>query len=344
MRRALLRAASWLVPRDGRPAWLAEWRAELWHVARVERAQSLPFCLGAFRDAFWLRRHDQSPRMPLLGTPARCLGVLAVMACLAFSLRPVERIPADVVAIREHSGRRTLTFDRYRAITGNLPAAFVAVGFYRPMRGGPALATAGIADVLRGAPLPGGVTRFVIVDDPGPGAGYVLARAPNHPRSAHWHIRASGSDGRLLLLDCELVAPPKPFVPMAMLLAGALIVVAATTTLPSGLSRRAWAFLTVKMVLASTAAVFGFQLLPSPIMPQSLIVGLAVTIRWALNDQRRRCPVCLRLVTNPVSFGCLSHTLLDWHGSEFVCPEGHGLLHVSATFASPYAAQQWVRL
>jgi hypothetical protein len=79
-------------------------------------------------------------------------------------------------------------------------------------------------------------------------------------------------------------------------------------------------------------------------LPTGLLAGFLLALRWTFEDQRRRCPECLRRVTNPVSFGCLSHTLLDWHGAEFVCPEGHGMLQVSATAASPYAPLHWVRL
>ena len=51
LHRAILRTASWLVPRAQRTDWLAEWTSELCYVDHG----SLAFCLGAFYDAAWFR-------------------------------------------------------------------------------------------------------------------------------------------------------------------------------------------------------------------------------------------------------------------------------------------------
>src|ERR1700761_9759417 len=61
----ILRSAAWLVPAQERAEWLAEWQAELWHVWHARDSKSrgrfqgssevTDFCLGAFRDACWLR-------------------------------------------------------------------------------------------------------------------------------------------------------------------------------------------------------------------------------------------------------------------------------------------------
>ena len=50
--------------------------------------------------------------------------------------------------------------------------------------------------------------------------------------------------------------------------------------------------------------------------------------RWALADQRQRCPVCLRRVTHPARVGLASRTFLGWNGTEMMCMGGHTLLHV----------------
>jgi hypothetical protein len=343
MTRALLWAASWIVPRERRRAWLDEWRAELWHVRTVDRARAFRFSCGAFRDAGWLRRHERSPRMSLLASPVHCLALLAILAGAAFALRPVERLSEELVAIRPHGARLTVTFDQYRAFAEHLPHGFMAVAFYRILKDGAAIATPSAGDVLRGSSLPGAL-RFRTAKDPGPGPGYMIARVSIRPAEPPWHIQIPSENGHLLF-DCGPIAPRMPFMPFLVILVAALVVAAGTTSFSLGdMPRRAWLFLGVKGSLALTAAWFGAQCLPLPVVPQALIVSFALALRWSLHDQRRRCPVCLRRVTNPVSFGCLSHTLLDWHGSEFVCPEGHGLMQISATVASPYAAQQWVRL
>ncbi len=51
----ILHVASLLAPSDQRAEWLEEWRSELWYVPRRGATR---FCLGAFRDALWLRRNN----------------------------------------------------------------------------------------------------------------------------------------------------------------------------------------------------------------------------------------------------------------------------------------------
>ena len=79
---AILRAAALLAPAAQRVEWLAEWKAELWYVKR----RPMLFCLGAFRDAFWLRRNSPAPdvcRTFGLESPSRCLLFLAVLAAIS---------------------------------------------------------------------------------------------------------------------------------------------------------------------------------------------------------------------------------------------------------------------
>jgi hypothetical protein len=69
-----------------------------------------------------------------------------------------------------------------------------------------------------------------------------------------------------------------------------------------------------------------------------------LTIRWALIDQRQRCPVCLRLLTNPTRIGGASQTFLEWYGIELMCARGHGLLYVPEIPTSCYNTQRWLYL
>ena len=80
------------------------------------------------------------------------------------------------------------------------------------------------------------------------------------------------------------------------------------------------------------------------IRPHATLVGYVLGLRWALIDQSRRCPVCLRLLTNPVRIGDASHMMLELYGTELVCLKGHGLLHVPEVPRSSYRAQQWLAL
>ena len=67
-------------------------------------------------------------------------------------------------------------------------------------------------------------------------------------------------------------------------------------------------------------------------------------LRWALLDQRQRCPVCLRRVSNPARVGHASRTFLAWYGMELICTEGHTLLHVPGMPTSWFSTQRWLYL
>ena len=67
-------------------------------------------------------------------------------------------------------------------------------------------------------------------------------------------------------------------------------------------------------------------------------------MRWALLDQRRRCPVCLRRVAHPAQVGLASRTFLAWNGTELMCTGGHTLLHVPGLPTSWFSSQQWLYL
>jgi hypothetical protein len=67
-------------------------------------------------------------------------------------------------------------------------------------------------------------------------------------------------------------------------------------------------------------------------------------LRWVLQDQRQRCPVCLRLVEHPAQVGQASRTFLAWNGTELMCMDGHTLLHVPGMPTSWFGAQRWLYL
>jgi len=67
-------------------------------------------------------------------------------------------------------------------------------------------------------------------------------------------------------------------------------------------------------------------------------------MRWTLLDQRQRCPVCLRRVTNPAQVGLASRTFLAWNGTELICASGHTLLHIPGLPTSWFSTQRWLYL
>ena len=69
-----------------------------------------------------------------------------------------------------------------------------------------------------------------------------------------------------------------------------------------------------------------------------------IGFRWAVADQRQRCPMCLRRVTNPATVGLASRTFLGWNGTELICMGGHALLHVPSLPTSWFSGQRWLYL
>jgi hypothetical protein len=115
---------------------------------------------------------------------------------------------------------------------------------------------------------------------------------------------------------------------------------------------RRWMFLAAKIVLILPPVYSGcvylvYQYLAHyrfPIPIQVLLAGIILAFRWVLNDQRQRCPVCLRLLGNAAKVGQPARNFLEWNGTELVCARGHGLLHIPATPANWSVGQRWLDL
>jgi hypothetical protein len=110
----LLRLASLLVPGRQRCEWWREWSAELWHARqacapgdafswRGER-EIAAFCLGAFQDAFCLRRDSGGEKIPLAttkGSAAQCVFFLATVMALSYGIAMVRTgVRAELLASR----------------------------------------------------------------------------------------------------------------------------------------------------------------------------------------------------------------------------------------------------
>lgn len=111
---------------------------------------------------------------------------------------------------------------------------------------------------------------------------------------------------------------------------------------------RGWLFLTLKFVFVLQAVLHGLVLLVWVGLIPVLVIGFRplsiLAFRWVVLDQRRRCPICLRLLTPPVRIGSASSTFLEWYGTESMCARGHGLMQVHPTSSSCYPKRQWLRL
>ena len=115
---------------------------------------------------------------------------------------------------------------------------------------------------------------------------------------------------------------------------------------------RRWIFLSGKVALillmvycgVLILACNGVPFIPRPLQITGLLWGYAFALRWALNDQRRRCPVCLRLLTHPVWVGARSRYFLELNCTGRMCPNGHGFLYVPESPTTWFSTQRWLCL
>lgn len=203
--------------------------------------------------------------------------------------------------------------------------------------------------------------------------GFVIARLSERG-AAEWEGRGSSiaardrQDNAMDLFGLPIAVPvegPWNIYQFALFLA--VLALPAVTSVSLGESQisehrpsrrqRAWRFLFL-IAKFNLIAVIGFY--------ASLIVAYASTpeysgfaeclqlfacfaiclagFRWAVADQRQRCPMCLRRVTNPATVGLASRTFLGWNGTEMICMGGHALLHVPSLPTSWFSGERWLYL
>jgi hypothetical protein len=409
---AMLRTAALLVPGAQRGEWFDEWRSELCYVDRSRTS----FCLGAFADAFWLRRNSPAPNSRAafgMKSPARCLLVLAALAAvtLFFALsQPFARdllLPSPYgdpasLAIISAEGRfgaqsPTVSMAHFRRLA-NRHDVFTDVAFYRPVQAriegadlsvavasrnlfdllqvpigalpaGPALIlsdtawrkyfhadpaiAAHVAGVIPGNRwrLPGRADAWMLVDQLPPGPkGFVLGRL-RVPSAVGWRISMPNENGGFTHFECDSLDRQYFILASLWNIPLALLIVSATTSLALGEypenrnALRRWIFLAIKAALLLVIAFCGSLDLASvtspDLYPTCWLASLIVALRWAVVDQRQRCPVCLRRLSNPTRIGGASHAFLEWYGTELIFGEGHGLLYVPEIATSCYSTQRW---
>jgi hypothetical protein len=227
--------------------------------------------------------------------------------------------------------------------------------------------------------LPGQTDLWLLEDDrrlstlPPDTVGYVLGHASRSVfpvgrdgrRQMYVARKEGGYDWFVCRSLAENLREPLSIFLFALLLA--CLALPATTSLPLGeypahskhvpwtTRARRWAFLSAKFILIVPIVYFGA--LDLAYSSRSMSIGtselleafssfwaLLFAFRWALRDQRRRCPVCLCTLTNPARVGQFSRNFLAWNGTELVCLSGHGLLHVPDIPTSWFSNQRWLYL
>jgi hypothetical protein len=84
--------------------------------------------------------------------------------------------------------------------------------------------------------------------------------------------------------------------------------------------------------------------LVGPFSTWLFLVTAMIALSWSLHDQGRRCRLCLRRLGNEASVGTPGYLFLGWWGTELVCSDGHGMLHVPEMKSSWQEFDQWVSL
>jgi len=167
------------------------------------------------------------------------------------------------------------------------------------------------------------------------------------PRLAEYHRRIPTIDFLLSLFIACLMVPAI----MAVCLGTCL----RAEKLSLRMRTKGWMFLGAKIALLLPILYCGPLLIAHAAVAtsrgsrhelQTLITVCACLLAalWIIDDQRQRCPHCLRVLTNPARVGDRSRCLLSFSGMEYACSEGHGLMHVPDYPTSWFASQRWLAL
>jgi hypothetical protein len=188
-----------------------------------------------------------------------------------------------------------------------------------------------------------GIARIdLISDDDTPAYLYVIPLS----RFADYHRRMPELDFLLSLFMSCLMLPAL----LSISLRNGLV----TERLSLRMRTRGWFFLFAKIALLLPLLYCGPLLIAYLLSGGSAsahtiqtfftISAALLSAWWCLEDQRQRCPHCLCKLTSPARVGERSRSFLGFSGMEFVCAQGHGLLHVPDYPTSWFASQRWLSL
>ncbi|SPE24281.1 conserved membrane hypothetical protein [Candidatus Sulfopaludibacter sp. SbA3] len=261
------------------------------------------------------------------------------------------------VAAPTHAGARLiLSRDAWREHFGGDPqivGRIVQVAGQRAM----------VAGVIPAASwtLPGKMDAWLLQDEsqlaklPGGTVGYVLVHLRTLPLAgSRWNLTVENDRGGSDRFECGSLDQESFALPFLLGILVALLILATTTPLglgdypasaPAGARMRRWLFLGLKAALLLPIVCCGSldlgSIVATGFVAHGFFFGNLLAVRWALADQRQRCPVCLRLLSNPTRIGGASHAFLEWYGTELICARGHGLLYVPEIPTSCYSTQRW---
>ena len=180
--------------------------------------------------------------------------------------------------------------------------------------GAPAVITGIISDAAWRLP---GIADAWLLDEqrlrdlPPSARGFMVARlkTPLTQSGLHWTMSMPNDDGTYTGLTVAPL-PASHTIASVVFLIGMAFALAAVTaplglgdysanrhSLPWATRIRRWLFLGAKVALLAPIVLGGFlALIVVPLAPQGVMALGILALRWALDDQRNRCPVCLRLL------------------------------------------------
>jgi hypothetical protein len=95
---------------------------------------------------------------------------------------------------------------------------------------------------------------------------------------------------------------------------------------------------------AAINMIGGTDLLTEPLSTWLFLMSSMGVLTWSIQDQRKRCRVCMRRLGLAAQVGCPGCLLLNWAGTELVCIEGHGMLHVPEMVSCWHETDRWTTL
>ena len=285
-------------------------------------------------------------------------------------------VPSDATdrSNREYTARLILSQAAWRSLWGGDPGV---LGRVVRVAGQRALIVGVVSQSFW--QLPGHMDAWMLEDErhldalPSGSRGFVLAHTRTSGSQAGldgWrYMTVRREDGGSDRFDCISLAQRAQLPSSIFLftLIAAFLSLPATTPLPLGeyprhsgrlpraMSARRWIFLSIKFALVvplvhftSVDVAYGVQSFSFTtaqcIQLAISFFGFLFALRWILQDQRKRCPVCLRLLSHPARVGQASQNFLAWNGTELICARGHGLLHIPELPTSWFSTQRWLYL
>ena len=359
--RLVIRLAALLAPRKLRREWRGTWLAEIGYgyatlksdgmTAAEARRTLMRFTRGAFADAADLRLTGTDLRRSLRH-PASCLALLlALLGMVCAATDGFRNCRQAAAGMGVHETETLVLLSRSSNVLG-FEAAPTGADFLRWRRqaegasvagfvvDGPILrVTSNFFEVLGTVPrtpfrfLRHRVEAVATLSAPPHRLG-VMARLRDPNGSLAQFQTAKGGFVKATAVNRRLREPMTAaggFLAAALLIAAVLapggfraaLFYFAKTALAQFTIAAAWVEWAAGMPLDASG---GLGLTAALVLPALLFAAMATALWWSVNDQRRRCPACCRLLAMPVRIGSRSSILLDRPGVEVLCPGGHGSL------------------